>query len=158
MDVLALYLQTLRECDPERLMRECLNPSPSPSPNPSPNDEQKSRARARARAGDVPRNVVAIGKCAGPLLDGFGDYDAAFVAMPEGYREPRSRAIVYKGGHPDMTPASFVAGRALIEFVDAHDDVTFLVSGGGSACVEVPLPPHTEEELIAKNGELVASG
>jgi hydroxypyruvate reductase len=107
---------------------------------------------------DLPRNVVAIGKCAGPLLDGFGDYDAAFVAMPEGYRAPRSRAIVYKGGHPDMTVASFAAGRALIEFVDAHEDVTFLVSGGGSACVEIPLPPHTEEELIAKNRELVASG
>src|SRR5438309_1652589 len=144
MDVLSLYLQTLQECSPERLMRECLNPSPSP--NPSPNDEHKSRARARARAraGDVPRNVVAIGKCAGALLDSFGEFDAAFVAMPEGYREPRSRAIVYKGGHPDMTPASFVAGRALIEFVDAHDDVTFLVSGGGSACGEVPLPPDTE--------------
>jgi glycerate 2-kinase len=160
MDVLSLYLQTLDECGPERLMRECLNPSPSPSPCPSPNDEQKSRARARARAraGDVPRNVVAIGKCAGPLLDGFGDFDAAFVAMPEGYREPRSRANVYKGGHPDMTSASFAAGRALLDFVDAHDDITFLVSGGGSACVEVPLPPHTEEELIAKNRELIASG
>jgi hydroxypyruvate reductase len=103
---------------------------------------------------------VAIGKCAGPLLDGFGDYDAAFVAMPEGYRPPRPapRALVYKGGHPDMTSASFAAGRALLDFVDAHDDVTFLVSGGGSACVEVPLPPHTEEELIATNRALVASG
>jgi hydroxypyruvate reductase len=109
-------------------------------------------------ASDLPRNVVAIGKCAGALLDGFGDFDAAFVAMPEGYREPRSRAVVYKGGHPDMTAASFAAGRALIEFVDAHEDVTFLVSGGGSACVEVPLPPHTEDELIATNRALVASG
>ena len=107
------------------------------------------------------RNVVAIGKAAGPLLDAFdGDFDAAFVAMPEGYCAPRPapRALIFKGGHPDMTAASFAAGRALLDFVDAHDDVTFLVSGGGSACVEVPLPPHTEEELIAKNRELVASG
>ena len=132
--LLDLYMEALRQCDPERLMRACATD-------------------------DLPRNVAAIGKCAGALLDGFGDFDAAFVAMPEGYREPRSaRAIVFKGGHPDMTPASFAAGRALIEFVDAHDDITFLVSGGGSACVDVPLPPHTEEELIAKNRELVASG
>jgi hydroxypyruvate reductase len=136
MDVLSLYRAALDACDPERLMREY-----------------------RAQL-DLPRNVVAIGKCAGPLLDGFGDYDAAFVAMPEGYCAPRPapRALVYRGGHPDMTAASFAAGRALLDFVDAHDDVTFLVSGGGSACVEVPLPPHTEAELIAKNRELVASG
>jgi hydroxypyruvate reductase len=134
--LLDLYLETLRQCDPERLMRACITD-------------------------DLPRNVVAIGKAAGPLLDAFdGDFDAAFVAMPEGYRAPRPapRALVFRGGHPDMTPASFAAGRALVEFVDAHDDITFLVSGGGSACVEVALPPHTEEELIAKNRELVASG
>jgi glycerate-2-kinase len=132
--LLDLYLETLRQCDPERLMRAVVTD-------------------------DLPRNVVAIGKCAGALLDGFVDFDDAFVALPDGYREPRStRALIYKGGHPDMTPASFAAGRALLDFVDAHDDITFLVSGGGSACVEVPLPPHTEEELIAKNRELVASG
>lgn len=134
--LLDLYMETLRQCDPERLMRAAVTE-------------------------DLPRNVVAIGKCAGALLDAFdGNFDAAFVAMPEGYRAPRPvpRALVYEGGHPDMTAASFAAGRALIEFVDTHDDVTFLISGGGSACVEVPLPPHTEEELIAKNRELVASG
>src|SRR5256885_15273610 len=128
MNVLSLYHAALDACDPERLI-------------------------AQINRSDLPRNVVAIGKCAGPLLDGFGDYDNAFVAMPEGYCPPRPapRALVYRGGHPDMTPASFAAGRALLDFVDAHDDITFLVSGGGSACVEVPLPPHTEEELIANN-------
>src|SRR4029079_1607837 len=142
--LLDLYRATLDACHPERLM---------------------CAARAQSAGGgaqvDLPRNIVAIGKCAGPLLDAFdGDFDAAFVAMPEGYcaRRPAPRALIYKGGHPGMTAASFAAGRALVEFVDAHDDITFLVSGGGSACVEVPLPPHTEEELIAKNRELVASG
>jgi glycerate 2-kinase len=141
MDVLSLYFASLAACDPERLMREY-------------------RAQGAGGGAQVfPRNVVAIGKSAGPLLDGFGDYDNAFVAMPEGYREPRAKnARVYRGGHPDMTAASFAAGRALLDFVDAHDDITFLVSGGGSACVEVPLPPHTEAELIARNRELVASG
>jgi hydroxypyruvate reductase len=57
-----------------------------------------------------------------------------------------------------MTAASFEAGRALLRYVDAHDDILFLISGGGSACVEVPLPPHSEEEVSRTNAMLVASG
>jgi glycerate-2-kinase len=57
-----------------------------------------------------------------------------------------------------MTRASFDAGRALLRFVDAHDDVLFLISGGGSACVEVALAPHDEAELIETNARLIASG
>ena len=43
---------------------------------------------------DMPRNVVAIGKCAGALLDGVAsvhDIDAAFVAIPEGIGYPVTR-------------------------------------------------------------------
>jgi len=133
MQLVDLYLETLARCSPERLIASCDTTG-------------------------LPRNVVAIGKCAGSLLDGLGLAENAFVAMPDGYREPRTRADVRKGGHPDMTPASFAAGRALIEFVDAHDDVTFLISGGGSACVDVPLAPFTEEQLIDVNRKLVDSG
>jgi glycerate 2-kinase len=57
-----------------------------------------------------------------------------------------------------MTAASFAAGRALLDFVDAHRDILFLISGGGSACVEVPLPSHTEDELARANAVLIASG
>src|SRR5207247_6758130 len=46
-----------------------------------------------------------------------------------------------------------------LEFVDAHDDVTFLISGGGSACVEQPLVPWFEaHDVVALNTCLVASG
>jgi len=105
-----------------------------------------------------PGDVVAIGKCAGALLDGFAHDGDALVAMPGGYREPRVAAELHKGGHPDMTAESFAAGRALIEFVDAHDDLTFLISGGGSACVDLPLEPFTERDLIDTNRKLVDSG
>lgn len=109
----------------------------------------------------LPRNVVAIGKCAGPLLDGAAAamrIDHAFAALPHGYPRPETRAEVHVGGHPMMTRASFDAGRALIDFVAKHRDITFLISGGGSACVEVPRPPHTEDELAEENARLVASG
>jgi hydroxypyruvate reductase len=116
------------------------------------------------RVADVrmPRDVVAIGKCAGPLLDGFaraiGIRDA-LVAIPDGYRLPDTKCEVVAGGHPDVTEASFAAGRRVLAFVDAHDDVTFLISGGGSACVEQPLAPWFEaRDVIALNTRLVASG
>ncbi len=110
----------------------------------------------------MPRDVVAIGKCAGPLLDGFAravDVHHALAAIPEGYRRPAGDRDVVTGGHPDITPASFAAGKRVLQFVDAHDDVTFLISGGGSACVEQPLVPwFGEEDLVALNTRLVASG
>ncbi|HUP59287.1 MAG TPA: DUF4147 domain-containing protein [Thermoanaerobaculia bacterium] len=134
MDLRAVYLATLERCAPETLVQVHVDTS-------------------------MPRNVVAIGKCAGALLDGVAavhDIVRAFVAIPEGYRLPQTRAEVHAGGHPQVTRASFEAGRALLEFVDAHDDILFLVSGGGSACVEVAL--ESEEQLIETNARLVASG
>jgi glycerate-2-kinase len=44
----------------------------------------------------------------------------------------------------------------LLAFVERHDDVLFLVSGGGSACVEVAL--HSEAETANANERLIASG
>jgi glycerate 2-kinase len=145
VDLKAIYLTTLARCAPEKLVQ-------------------------RVVTRDLPRNVVAIGKCAGALLDGVAevlDVEHAFVAIPKGYKLPRlerrplggapPHVEVHIGGHPQMTKASFEAGRALLQFVDAHRDILFLVSGGGSACVEVPLAPHTEEQLMERNARLVAS-
>ena len=130
----AIYLTTLERCAPDMLVRAHVTR-------------------------DMPRNVVAIGKSAGALLDGVAAVhaiDDAFVAIPEGYRMPATRAQVHVGGHPHMTRASFDAGRALLAFVDAHEDILFLVSGGGSACVEVPL---VDEETVAQaNAKWIASG
>lgn len=115
--------------------------------------------RQHVRA-DMPHHVVAIGKGAGALLDGVAAVhrvDSAFVAIPEGYRLPSASANVYVGGHPHITRASFAAGRALLDYVDAHDDILFLISGGGSACVEVALPPFTEGEITDANARLIRS-
>jgi Putative glycerate kinase len=129
-----IYLRTLAACAPERLVRAAVTP-------------------------DMPRNVVAIGKCAGALRDGLDDVDDAFVAIPEGYRLPAKRTEVAIGGHPDITAASFEAGRQLLAFVEKHDEILFLISGGGSACVEQPLTPWFDErDLIEMNTRLVASG
>src|SRR5438128_5309763 len=134
VDLESIYFRTLEACAPERLIARVLEPG-------------------------LPRDVVAIGKCAGALLDGLPDVDDAFVAIPEGYREPRRRATIFKGGHPQITQSSFEAGRAIVEFVDAHENLLFLISGGGSACVELPLAPwFHEDELIETNRRLLGSG
>jgi len=134
MDLEHIYLRTLEACAPERLVARVLEPG-------------------------LPRDVVAIGKCAGALVDGLRDVRDAFVAIPRGYREPRRRADVHRGGHPQMTSESFDAGRALIDFVDRHEDTLFLISGGGSACVELPLAPWFDEaDLIDANRRMIASG
>jgi glycerate 2-kinase len=134
LDLETIYLRTLEACAPERLVVRVLEPG-------------------------IPRDVVAIGKCAGALLDGLRDVDEAFVAVPEGYRDPKRRAQIHRGGHPQITAASFAAGRAMVEFVDAHENILFLISGGGSACVELPLTPwFHEEEVIDTNRRLLASG
>lgn len=134
IDLKGIYLRTLAACRPDRLV-------------------------ARAVRKDLPRSIVAIGKCSGGLLDGIGDFDEALVVIPEGYPAPKhARAIVHRGGHPEMTAESFSAGRALVKFVDAHDHILFLISGGGSACVDLALEPwFTERDLIETNARLVAS-
>ncbi|HEX6085495.1 MAG TPA: DUF4147 domain-containing protein [Thermoanaerobaculia bacterium] len=138
MDLKATYLTTLELCAPELLVRQHVTP-------------------------DLPRHVVAIGKCAGSLLDGVvavHPVESAFVVVPRGYPGGRAEAQpafhTFVGGHPHYTRESFIAGRELLRYVDAHEDILFLISGGGSACVEVPLVD--EGEAIRINAELIASG
>jgi glycerate 2-kinase len=134
LDLEAIYRRTLEACAPERLV-------------------------ARVIRTDMPRNVVAIGKCAGALLDGIGGFEHAFVAIPEGYRLPASKAEIHKGGHPQITDDSLAAGRALLDFVGVHDGILFLISGGGSACVDVPLSPWFDaQDVIETNARLLESG
>jgi glycerate 2-kinase len=126
----SIYLRTLERCRPETLVHV---------------------------PDDAPRAVVALGKCAAALFRGVREYDDALVIVPEGY--PRVDDVeCLAGGHPDLTPASFAAGKRLLEFVDQHDDILFLISGGGSACVEWPLDGFTFEQLTKINHDLVASG
>lgn len=129
-----IYLGALEACAPEGLVQRCVT-------------------------GEMPRSVVAIGKSAGALRDGLADDVDAFVAIPRGYRRPRKRAVIAEGGHPDMTRESFEAGERLLAWLDGRDDVLFLISGGGSACVEQPLRPSFDDsDLIGVNARLVASG
>lgn len=136
-DLELVYRQTLEQCRPTSLVRSAVTP-------------------------DLPRNVVALGKCAGPLLDGVRHalpVQQAFAAIPRGYPSPTTSAVIVRGGHPAMDDDSFRAGQMLLQFIESCDEVLFLVSGGGSACVEVPLAPwFTPADLMEVNDRLLEGG
>ena len=75
--------------------------------------------------------------------------------LPTGFR-----AIV--AGHPVPDKGSFAAGRAILDLLAAtnqHTLVFFLLSGGGSALVELPLDPGvTLGDMQALNRALVTCG
>ncbi|HXR09682.1 MAG TPA: DUF4147 domain-containing protein [Candidatus Acidoferrales bacterium] len=79
----------------------------------------------------------------------------AASGLPEGFRE-----IV--AGHPVPDQGSFAAGRAILDLLAATNQQTlvfFLLSGGGSALVELPLDPGvTLEDMQALNRVLVTCG
>jgi hydroxypyruvate reductase len=112
--------------------------------------------------------AIAIGKASVAMARGLAellspDFRAEGIVvapsdasgLPEGFR-----AIV--AGHPVPNEGSFAAGRAILDLLAAANRQTlifFLLSGGGSALVELPLDPGaTLEEMQALNRALVTCG
>jgi glycerate 2-kinase len=92
--------------------------------------------------------VVAIGKAAHAMLDGLKailprDVSFAGIAsVPVTSANPLSDIQYFVGGHPIPNEDSWNAAKAILEMLSACDNQTlvfFLLSGGGSALVELPL-------------------
>ena len=134
------------------------------------------RAGSRIHVNDAPFDLAAfericaisIGKASVAMARGLAellspDFRAegivvapiASSSLPEGFR-----AIV--AGHPVPDIGSFAAGRAILDLLAAtnrHSLVFFLLSGGGSALVELPLESSiTLEDMQALNRVLVICG
>jgi glycerate 2-kinase len=112
--------------------------------------------------------AISIGKASAAMARGLADLlspdfraEGIVVAptapsgLPKGFR-----AIV--AGHPVPDKESFAAGRAILDLLAAANQRTlvfFLLSGGGSALVELPLDPGvTLEDMQALNRVLVTCG
>jgi glycerate 2-kinase len=112
--------------------------------------------------------AVAIGKASIAMAHGLAESlspsfraegivvsPTAASSLPEGFR-----GIV--AGHPVPDKRSFEAGRAILELLASTRQqslVFFLLSGGGSALVELPLDPAvTLEDMQALNRVLVTCG
>ena len=111
--------------------------------------------------------VVALGKAAHAMLLGFAQLfpDLQFtgvVSAPVAPEHPFSDVGYFVGGHPLPNEASFEAARAALSFLQGCTEktlVVFLLSGGGSALMELPLNPEQSlEETRALNQLLVTCG
>ncbi|MDP9339271.1 MAG: DUF4147 domain-containing protein [Acidobacteriota bacterium] len=92
--------------------------------------------------------VVALGKAAHAMLDGLrlclpaGISFSGIASSPAPPTRPIPGVQYFTGGHPIPNEDSWGAARAILEMLPGCDERTlvfFLVSGGGSALVELPL-------------------
>ena len=114
-------------------------------------------------------HCVAIGKAAPAMLEGALDrlpglQHSLLICPPEKLSRSHKRnkkLTVLPASHPLPDESSLAAGRALLDFVrtrQAGEHVLFLISGGSSAMVELPVDFMDLEKLQQANRYLLASG
>lgn len=144
-----MFAATVKELDATRLMAPVV-----------------ARWRARAAGGGA-FLVIAFGKAARPMTEALRDglpgaTWRGLVVPPEPDTAPLPPFEVIAGGHPLPTAGSLrAAERALALAASARRDevVLFVVSGGGSAMLELPADPRTTlPELRHCYQSLVGSG
>jgi hydroxypyruvate reductase len=120
-------------------------------------------------APEPPITLVAIGKAAQSMalgaLDALGGrVRGGLVIGKAGHLDPARLAAAgleaVEGGHPLPSPGSLEAGRRLLSLIGGADDATllFLLSGGASSLVEVPVAGLGPAELARAGGWLLGSG
>jgi glycerate 2-kinase len=112
--------------------------------------------------------AVAIGKAAHAMVDGLALVLAPFlriegvVSAPAPARKPVPGMKYFIAGHPVPNAESWKAAEAILALLKRCDEKTlvfFLLSGGGSALVELPLDPwQTLEDVQKMHRALVACG
>lgn len=114
-------------------------------------------------------HCVAIGKAAAPMLQGALDalpsLKGALLISPQSKitrQLKKNKSILCQpSSHPVPDDTSLAAGTALIQFIsklEQNDKVLFLISGGASSLVEVPIDGIDLEKLQKINRYLLASG
>jgi glycerate 2-kinase len=103
--------------------------------------------------------VVAIGKAAHAMVEGLAQVLAPFVRMegvvsaPAEAPKPLAGMKYFVAGHPVPNAESWKAAEAILALLRRCDEKTlvfFLLSGGASALVELPLDPRQTLEDVQK--------
>lgn len=112
--------------------------------------------------------VVAIGKAAHAMVEGLAMVLAPFVRIegvasaPTAPRKTLAGMRYFVAGHPVPNVESWKAAEAILALLKKCDEKTlvfFLLSGGGSALVELPLDPaQTLEDVQVMHRALVTCG
>ena len=112
--------------------------------------------------------VVAIGKAAHAMVDGLALVLAPFVRLegvvsaPTAPQKPVAGMKYFLAGHPVPNADSWKAAEAILALLKKCDEkalVFFLISGGASALMELPLDPAQKlEDVQQMNRALVTCG
>ncbi len=112
--------------------------------------------------------AIAFGKAAFAMAEEFTeilapDYSLeGILVVPQAPARDLLGWETFVGGHPVPNPASFEAGRAILDRLSRCDERTlvfFLISGGGSSLVEWPIDPSASlPDFQALNAALVTCG
>jgi glycerate 2-kinase len=111
-------------------------------------------------------SVISIGKGAHSMTEALVEQAGANLdGIVAGSTDPLTQLRgfrYFRGGHPLPNAESLAAGRAILRYVDNQPPqalVIFLISGGGSACVEYPIDDAISLDDIVKTYQvLVHSG
>ncbi len=112
--------------------------------------------------------IIAIGKAAHAMVDGLrvalppGIPCRGIVSAPTKPANPVQGLAYFLSGHPIPNQDSWKSAEAILSLLhslDEHTLVFFLLSGGGSALVEIPLDPALRlEDVQDLNRVLVTCG
>jgi hydroxypyruvate reductase len=111
--------------------------------------------------------LLAVGKASTPMARAAAktlrlDFKEIIVVRPEADRAVLPAGwTVFQAGHPLPTDQSLAAGRAVrsaLGDLHAGDLIILLLSGGGSALLEVPKPDIELQDLRKVNEDLLRSG
>lgn len=114
-------------------------------------------------------HCIAIGKAAAAMLSGAIDCSTSLkksllICPPSKITrqlKKNKKITCLASSHPVPDEKSIEAGEALLRFLSSleqDDEVLFLISGGASSLVEVPLDNISLEQLQAINRYLLSSG
>ncbi|HXO15946.1 MAG TPA: DUF4147 domain-containing protein, partial [Steroidobacteraceae bacterium] len=140
-DLLGLYEEVVRALDAGELTRAAAARAPQPGPG-----------------GKL--LVLGLGKVAAEMVSAMPRERNAIVVAPIDAPAP-SGARVLRGGHPLPDAGSLEAGESLLAAVGAlkpADAALLLISGGGSALAEAPVPGLTLADVREINQALLTSG
>lgn len=112
--------------------------------------------------------VVAIGKAAHAMVEGLASVLVPFVrfegvvSAPTAAAKPMPGMKYFLGGHPVPNAESWKSAEAILALLKECDEKTvvfFLLSGGASALMEIPLDPRQRlEEVQQFHRALVTCG
>ena len=113
-----------------------------------------------------PRVLIAFGKASVPMaraaIDYLGDrIEGGVVVIPKWRETPSLSGLeVVRGSHPVPDESSLKAGEVVVEWARSarNKELLVLVSGGGSAMVELPQEGVGLEDIAETNKLLLLSG